>query len=196
MGYANQSRPMGFTPLLPAGKAAGIAKPRPIASVRQASGGGNASTDLAVGDAVGYDANGNVFRAGPNDAVRGILIGFRFLGLFTSMAGQGPVSLDYVTGTLGGATPTSLVATALVLEDPTVAFSVQADTFAQTNVGGKFNLADAAPDSTYAQSRQTMNIGGGAGNQFEAQDILQSPATNAYGANAVIVVRMLQTFNN
>lgn len=196
MGYANTFRPMGFNPLLAAGKAAAIAKPRPVASVRQAAAGGNASTDLAVGDAYGLDANGNAYRAGPNDAVRGIVVGLRFLGNPNVMSGQGPISLDYITGTLGGATGSSVVAQILGIEDPTVAFSVQSDTFAANNVGGKFGLLDAAPDPTYAQSRQTMNIGAGVGSQFEAQDIVQSPADNAYGANAQIVVRMLQTFNN
>src|SRR6267142_4176760 len=102
MGYANVSRPMGFNPLLPAGRQNGIAKPRPIPAVRQASGGGNASTAIAVGDAYGIDANGNAFRAGPSDSVRGICIGFRFLGDPNSMAGQGPVSFDFVTGLMGG----------------------------------------------------------------------------------------------
>jgi hypothetical protein len=195
MGYANVSRPMGFNPLLPAGKAAAIARPRPVPAVRQASGGGNASTDLAVGDAYGIDANGNAFRAGPNDSVRGIVIGLRFSGNANVMFGQGPISYDYITGLMGGV-GTAIVAYILGIEDPTVAFSVSSDTFAQTNVGGKFNLTDAAPDPTYSQSRQKLNVAGGAGAQFEAQDIVPSPADNAYGANAQVVVRMLQTFNN
>src|SRR5258708_1869577 len=141
MGYANVSRPMGFNPLLPAGKQNAIARPRPVAAVRQASGGGNASTAIAVGDAYGIDANRNAFRAGPNDAVRGICVGFRFLGDPNSMAGQGPISLDFITGLLGGV-GTAIVAYILGIEDPTVAFSVNSDTFAITNVGGKFNLTD------------------------------------------------------
>ena len=195
MALANVSRPMGFIPLTTAVKGAIVVRSRPIPAVRQASGGGNASTDIAIGDAIAIDANGNAFRAGPNDAVRGICVGLRFLGDPNTMKGQGPISLEYITGT-GNQAGTTTIAQALVAEDPDAWFEVQSDTFAASNVGGKFNLADAAPDSTYAQSRQTINIGGGLGAQFQAQDIKQSPADNGYGANARVVVRLLQTFNN
>jgi len=180
---------MGFVPLFPSGKQNGIVKPRPIAAVRQAAAGGNASADIAIGDAVGIDANGNAFRAGPNDIVRGIVIGFRMVASSLVMNSNGPISDDYSVN--GAANDV-----ALVCEDANVQFMVQADTFAQIDVGGKFNLADAAPDPLYSQSRQTINIGGGAGTQFQAEDLLLSTADNSYGANARVVARLLQTFNN
>src|ERR1700732_867023 len=101
MGYANVFRPMGFNPYIGGGKQSTPLVPRPVAAVRQASGGGNASLDIAVGDAYGIDNNGNAFRAGPNDAVRGIVCGFRFLGNANVMSGQGPISLDYISGLFG-----------------------------------------------------------------------------------------------
>jgi hypothetical protein len=184
MGYSNVSRPMGFSPLKPLGKENSANVPRPVPAIRTPASGGNASTDIAIGDAYALDSNGNAYRAGPNDVVKGIVIGLRFLASSLVMGGQGPVSNDYL---LAGST-----GTIIGCEDPYVEFMVQADTFAATNINGHFNLADAAPDSTLSQSRQTINIGGGLGNQFEAQDIVQSFADNAYGTNARIIVRMLQ----
>lgn len=193
MGYANQSRPMGFVPLSHNGKYMFNVTIRNVPSVRQASAGGNASLDMAVGDAYALDANGNAYRAGPNDVVRGIVWGFRFLSIPNTMNGMSPLSIDYITGTgPTGSVPTATIAVILGIEDQTVDFAVQADTFATTQVGGKFNLADAAPDPLYAQSRQTINIGGGAGAQFQVSDIVQRPTDNTYGANAVVVARMLQ----
>lgn len=187
-GYANASRPMGFIPLDSGGRANTIQRRRPFAAVRNASAGGNASTDMAVGDAYSLDGNGNAYRSGPNDTVRGIVLAFEFQAVSTIMSGQGPVSVDYVTGTQTGFI--------LGCEDPSALFVVQADTFALGNVGGKFNLADAAPATVLAQSRQTLNVGAGAGAQFQAADIQASDADNTYGANARVEVRMLQTFNN
>lgn len=198
MGYSNTFRPMGFSPYLGGGKGASPTVPRPVAAARHVSAGGNASTDLAVGDAYTLDANGNAYRAGPNDTVRGIVCGFRFLGNANVMSGQGPISLDYISGAFGQV-GTTTVAYILGNEDPSALWSVaiqSADSFTAANVGMKVNLVDAAPDATYGQSRQTINISGGAGAQFEATDIAQMPADNAYGTNAQIVVRMLQTFNN
>jgi hypothetical protein len=150
---------------------------------------------MAVGDAYGLDANGNAFRAGPNDSVRGIVVGLRFLGDPNVMGGQGPISLDYITGAEGAAAANTIVAQILGCEDPTVLFQVQADSFAANNIGGLFNLADAAPDPTYAQSRQTLAVLAGVGAQFQAEDIVNSPADNAYGTNPRVQVRLLQTFN-
>lgn len=194
MPLANVSRPMGFMPYSLNGKMIANVNPRPVPATRTASAGGNASTDLAIGDAYAIDVNGNAYRAGPNDVVAGIVVGFRFVGNATIMLGGGPISIDYITGTMGG-TGTNQVAVILGCEDQTVDFVVQADTFAATNVGGRFNLTDAAPDATYGQSRQKLNVGGGVGVQFEAIDIAQSTGDNAYGANARVVVRLLQALN-
>jgi hypothetical protein len=101
------------------------------------------------------------------------------------MGGNGPVSVDYVTGT---STPAPVV---IGVEDNGAEFNVQADTLSQAQVGGAVNLADAAPDPTYRQSRQTINVGGGAGTQFRIIGLVNDPASNAFGTNARAVVRLL-----
>jgi len=201
MPLGNTSRPMGFIPYNAAGRWNPIVVPRPIPLTRTGSGGGNASTDMAVGDAYGIDGSGNAFRAGPSDTVRGIIMSFVLQATSLVMNGAGPVSFDYVTGTLAA------VGLLIGCEDPEALFLVQADTYAASNAGGKFNLADAAPDPLWRQSRQTINIGGGAGTQFNTIDIPGGPGTappgvptmgspnNAYGANAKVLVRMLTTYN-
>jgi len=204
MGIANASRPMGFIPLIGGGRANPITRVRPVPTTRTVNHGGAANTDMAVGDAYSIDASGNTFRAGPQDIVRGIIVGF-VLGANQSIMNQnGPVSVDYVTGTLGAAM------LLIGIEDLDVDFSVQADTFAAANVGQLFNLTDVAPDSLWRQSRQTINIAGGVGSQFQAIDIVGGPGTwpggtnqnpamgnpaDAYGANAQIVVKMLQAIS-
>jgi len=202
MPLANAFRPMGFTPLDAGGRSNLIVRPRPVPTTRTSSSGGNASTDLAVGDAYAIDAAGNAYRAGPGDVVRGIVISFVLQANQTVMGGNGPVSIDYVTGTLSSAIML------LGIEDPTAAFSIQSNTFAASNIGSKVNLVDAAPDSTFRQSRQSVLVGT-VGMQFQCGDILGGPGTSpsggnpamgspndAYGANAQITVRLLQTFSN
>lgn len=201
MGLANVSRPFGFIPLIGGGRSNPITRVRPVPTTRSANHGGNSSTDMAIGDAYGIDSNGNTFRAGPQDIVRGIIVGFVLGASGLVMNGNGPVSIDYITGTL------STAILLIGIEDNDVDFSVQSDTFAAGNVGQLFNLADAAPDSLWRQSRQTISIGGGVGAQFQAIDIVGGPGTwpggtnsnpsmgnpdDAYGANAQIVVKMLQ----
>lgn len=205
MGLANVSRPFGFIPLIGGGRANPITRVRPVPTSRTSSvGGGIASTDMAIGDAYAIDASGNTYRAGTQDIVRGIIVGFVLGANGAVMNGNGPVSLDYVTGTL------STAILLIGIEDNDVDFSVQSDTFAATNVGQLFNLKDAAPDSLWRQSRQTINIGGGIGAQFQAIDIVGGPGTwpggtnsnpsmgnpdDAYGANAQIIVKMLQAMS-
>jgi hypothetical protein len=195
MGYANVSRPMGFIPLALAGKSHGNVTERPVPAARTAAAGGNASLDLAIGDAYAIDANGNAYRAGPNDVVRGIVIGVVFQAQPSVMNANGPLSIDYITG-LGGQVGTTKIASIIGVEDNSQLWEVQADTFAAANVGGSFNLADAAPDATYRQSRQTINIGAGAGTQFQAVELVNRQADNAYGANARVVVRMKTAISN
>lgn len=186
MGYSNVSRPMGFKMIEGGGKVGYNVQDRPIAATRQASAGGNASTDIAVGDAYSIDQNGSAYRAGPNDVVRGVCIGFRLLANQSIMGGQGPVSVDYSSATAD---------TLLGIEDNNTQFEVQADNFTAAMIGMNVNLADAAPDSTFGQSRQTITTAA-AGIQFKAMNLLTSFADNAYGTNARVVVRMLQSFEN
>jgi len=158
---------------------------RPVPASRTAIGAA-ASADIAIGDAYAVDANGNAYHSGADGTVRGICTGFELQAIATVMNGQGPISIDYATA----ATACSLIG----CEDPNVMFEVWADTAAQSNVGGLFNLLDAAPDALFAQSRQKLNVGGGAGTQFRLMKILQSPADNATGANARVAVALAQTY--
>lgn len=187
MAYSNVSRPRGFVPL---NESVGHAhtEVRPVPNVRQAANGGNASTDLAVGDAYALDASGNVYRAGPNDTIKGVVIGFELKANPTVMNGQGPLSVDYITGSAGTPGWPNVIG----IEDSKCIFECQSDTFAATNVNGEFNLTDAAPDSLFRVSQQKANIAGGAGAQLKAIGLVNSPADNAYGANAQIMVQFLQ----
>ncbi len=203
MPLANVFRPMGFIPLDAGGRINMIIRPRPVPTTRTTNSGGNASLDMSVGDAYGIDTAGNTYRAGPGDVVRGIVLSFVLAANQTVMGGNGPVSNDYVTGTLSSALML------IGIEDPTALFSVQSDTFAASNIGLRVNLIDAAPDSTYRQSRQSVNVAGAPGLQFQCVDIVGGPATgpsggnppmgspnDVYGANAQITVRLLQTYSN
>lgn len=195
MGYNNVFRPMGFVPYAPAGKRAGNVITRPTPNTRAANTGGNASTDLAIGDAYSLDANGAVFRAGPGDQVRGIIIGFFFQANAMVMNGAGPISVDYVTGTPPPSNPQLTWPLVLGCEDAEAEFWVQSNGFVASQAGLLVNVLDAAPDPIFRQSRQTVNTGA-AGTQFRIMGLVNSPADNAYGPNARVFVRMMQTFQN
>lgn len=194
MPYQNVFRPMGFVPYAPAGKRAGNVITRPVPRTRTVNTGGNASTDLAIGDAYALDGTGNAYRAGPGDTVRGIVIGFFMAANPMVMNSAGPVSVDYVSGTPPGATQQWPIL--LGCEDAHAEFWAQSDTFAVANQGGLFNLLDAAPDPIYRQSRQSMNIGGGAGTQFRIMGLVNSPADNAYGQYARVFVRLATSYQS
>src|SRR5215472_15774291 len=177
MAFANANRPNGFDPSRSNGKTQLVSKPRPVAASRTPVGAA-ATADLAIGDAYALDANGNAYHAGADATVRGIVRGFRFQAIAGVMNGQGPISVDYL--------PAASPGVVLGIEDPSVLFEVQTDTFAVTNRGALFNLLDAADDPLWRQSRQSINVGGGAGTQFRAIDIVERPTDNAIGANARI----------
>lgn len=186
MGYSNVFRAMGFAPLFPVGRVHSNTVVRPVPNVRTPNTGGNASTDLAIGDAYALDGNGNVYRAGTGDIVRGIILGFVLQGNPSVMGGNGPISVDYVSGSPSSGTWPNVIG----VEDNGAEFAVQADTFAANQVGSNINLLDAAPDPTYRQSRQSVVLSNGI--QFKVIGLVNSPAMNAYGANALVAVRLLQ----
>jgi hypothetical protein len=109
------------------------------------------------------------------------------------MNSAGPISVDYVTGTPPG--PTQQWPLALGCEDAEAEFWVQADAFAVTQAGLLVNLVDAAPDPIYRQSRQSITSGA-TGTQFRIMGLVNSPADNAYGANARVFVRLMQSYQN
>ena len=184
MGYPNVFRPLGFHPYKQGGRTNPQTVERPVAASRSAVGAA-ASAILSVGDAYALDANGNAIHAGADAVVRGIVTGFRLQAVPSVMGGAGPVSQDQLVASDAG--------WVIGIEDPSAWFEVQADTFATTNIGGSFDLLDAADDTTLRQSRQSLNVGVGAGLQFKAIGIKNSPADNAVGANAVVIVRLLQS---
>ena len=188
MVIANASRPMGFIPYNMGGRANPIITPRPVAAARAGTNHNLTNDDLAVGDAYTLDANGNAHRAGSTggvDPVHGIVIGFKLAPNPT--VAPGPLSQDYL--------PQAQAGTILGCEDPAARFVVQANTFAVTNRSGKFDLADAVPDPTFRQSRQTLTTTN-PGTNFLAEDITPESADNTYGANATVLVRLLNTINN
>lgn len=195
MGYRNVFRPMGFIPYAPAGKRAGRVITRPIPNVRTASTGGNPSRDLAIGDAYSLNAQGECHRAGPGDTVRGIVIGFVFQANAMLMNGAGPISVDYITGEPPPSHPQLHWPLCLGCEDAEAEFWVQSDEFLQSQAGMLVNVHDQAPDPIYRQSRQTIRTSA-AGTQFRVMGLVNSPADNAYGRDARVFVRMMQTFQN
>ncbi len=185
MAYSNVFRALGFNPLFPVGRVTSNTVTRPTTVPRHAATGGNASLDLALYDAYALDNAGFAYRAGPSDVVRGIVIGFVFQASPLVMNGAGPVSVDYLTGT---STPFPSI---IGVEDNGAEFNVQSDTLSQAQIGGAVNLLDAAPDPLFRQSRQSINVGGGAGTQFRIIALVNDPASNAFGTNARAVVRLL-----
>jgi hypothetical protein len=183
MAYANQSNPDGFHPLQ--GEAIKTAKTllRPVLAGRVATASA-AEVVLSIGDAYTLDANGNAKHAGPNDVVYGIVVGIDLNPVTSIMNSMGPVSQDQLAAADAG----SIIG----IEDPGVYFEVQTDIFAAANRGGLFNLADALASTLWRQSRQSLNVGGGAGVQFRAIDIVNRPTDNALGANARVFVKLAQ----
>src|SRR5581483_984058 len=184
MPYANVNSPNGFIPIGLEGIKSPKRKRRVVDANRAAT--ASASTAiLSVGDAYTVDANGHAKHAGPADRVQGIVEAIELKADPTIMNANGPVSVDQLTAAMSGAI--------LGIEDENVDFVVQADTFAESNQLGLFNLLDTvAPSTLFRQSRQSLNVSGGAGTQFRAIDIKNSPADNAYGAFAKVVVRLAQ----
>lgn len=182
MPLANVNSPMGFR-LLDFLSAVST-RQRNVPAARVVVGAA-LSADIAIGDAYGIDANGNAFHAGPDAIVRGVVVGFALQPVSTIMNGNGPISIDYLAAAGAG----------LVIgcEDPNARFEVWSDAvvgFVQANIGAKFNLGDAAPDSLFRQSRQFLNVNGGPGTQFTAIDKINSPADNAFGASCRVQVQL------
>lgn len=183
MAYANQSNPDGFHPSQGDAIKSARTMRRPVLSGRTATASAT-EVIIAIGDAYTLDANGNAKHAGPNDVVYGIVHTIELAPVTSIMNSQGPVSQELLQSTDAGAI--------MGIEDPAVLFEVQADTFGTANINGLFNLADALASTLWRQSRQSINVGGGAGVQFRALDIVLRPSDNAYGANARVLVKLAQ----
>lgn len=183
MAYANVSAPNGFKPY--SGDAIKSAKTqrRPVLAGRAKTASAT-ETVISVMDAYTLDANGNALHAGPNDVVYGIVLAIELNPVTSIMNAQGPVSQDQLAAADAGAI--------IGIEDPAVWFEVQTDTFATGNKSGLFNLLDALASTLFRQSRQSLSIGGGAGVQFRAIDIVNRPTDSSYGANARVYCKLAQ----
>lgn len=192
--YVNTYQPNGFkTYNLAEGSA--YSTRRPVPAVRTANTGGLiANTDLSAGDAISLDVNGNVYRSGPNDTVRGVIKGFEFQALSNNPPGSAINSIgNYLTGN-GGAAGTTPIAYTLDIEDSKCLFEVavaSGQSVTQANIGQSFNLQDGAPDPFYGNSTQVLNVNT-PGTQFQLIDIKFSPEDNNPGVNARVIVRCLQ----
>jgi hypothetical protein len=143
-----------------------------------------------IGDAYTLDANGNAFRALGSEAetasvVRGVVEGFRLQAIGASP--NGPVSKDYIADSDSGFI--------IGIEDEEAVFVVEISSFAATEVGNDCDLTNVDGDSVpLRQSRQYLDsgtLGTGGSGQFVIVDLYQSPADNAYGNNAQVLVRIL-----
>lgn len=172
MALANVNAPRGFTLLRTGGKT------DPVRRERTATGA------LAMGDAYKLDANGNATRVSSgSDVVKGIVEGFVLQGLAASPSG--PESIDYLASTETG----SIIG----IEDPTAEFVVQATTFASSDIGKNADISDSAPNAALRRSRQQVDGGSlGSGDQVKVLGLLDSPADNAFGSYAKVVVKLLQ----
>ncbi len=196
MAYANVSRPNGAIPFERSAGASEV-RPRPVPAVRTASTGGNASTDLALGDLYAIDANGNVYRAGPGDVVRGVINGFEIQANPGNPPGSAVNSIgNLITGN-GGQTGTTQIASALGIEDNACSFEMQADSYpAGTPPYGVYNLIDAAPDNVYGISQQRVGIlAGPVGSQIKVIGLKTSTGDNSFGVNARVIVQLVQPTN-
>jgi len=183
MSYANVFAPNGFKPFM--GDAIKSAKTirRPVLANRAKTASAT-ETILSAGDAYTLDANSNALHAGPNDVVYGIVLAIELEAVPTIMNAMGPVSVDQILAAYSGAI--------IGIEDPSVYFEVQADTFATNNENGLYNLVDALANTLFRIGSQSLGVAGGPGTQFRAIDIVNRPTDNAYGANARVIVKLSQ----
>jgi hypothetical protein len=175
MAYDNVDAPFGFRFYSEAGKDYPNLVPRPVAASR--------TDPIAVGDPYTIGTDGFAIKAVAG-AVHGIVAGFDFA---PKTAGQ-PESQDYL--------PAADAGTILGIEDPNVHFEAQITTVALADFDGSAcDIVGTDADATTRQSREELDgatIGSGA--QFRLVRLVPRPVDNALGANAKVIVRMLQAF--
>jgi len=176
MPLANVQAPRGFLPYKFGGK---WVPKRTTRSVTLESG------NLAPGDVYTVDTAGAAARAAAGGIVRGVCEGIVLNPIPASA--QGPVSQDYIASGDGG----SIIG----IEDADAEFIVQtgAGFDATTDIGKLCSHVDAAPNAALAQSRQYLDAAGAAGTNFKLLAMVDSPADNATGDYAWVVVRLLLT---
>jgi hypothetical protein len=143
---ANQDAPNGFTPLRH--RRGGVVRSNAY-KIASAYG-----TAIMAGDAVVLAASGKIERAAAGDVnIAGVFQGVRWIDpdgsvRFSKFWPAGQTTLD------------SLDAEAMVIDDPDVAFEVQAQggSFAQTNVGNNADILVNAGDVPTGRSRMAINM--------------------------------------
>lgn len=173
---ANRNDPSGFRPIFHGGK-------REVRRVRRTVAAGRAGA-LAVGDAYEDDGTGNVKRADAvGDTILGIVDAIELAPITGSS--NGPVSADILNATDAGAV--------IGIEDNDAEFEVQITTFAvPTDIGKTAAIVDAAPDTVRRNSTQSVVLDA-VNKQFVVLGLKDSPADNAAGANARVIVRLNTT---
>lgn len=173
MSLANVASPRGFL-LYGQGGAQGVHRVRRRVAITR-------SKDLMAGDAYTILADGTVRRAVTGGEPNGIVEGIEL-----NSPSQGVESQDYIKTTEAGYI--------IGIEDPLAMFRVQtSDDFEELNIGDKCDVVDADGDTTLAQSRQKVGSFGGGAQDFRVVDLVRDTASNAFGTNAWLVVRLLNT---
>jgi len=137
--------------------------------------------NIAIGDLVKSDGNGNIAKAAAGDAFLGVYMGHNYKysgdGLSAaSFAGSANGDIPFFKAWVSGTTPpTGVEVEALVADDPFETFEVQTSVaVTAADIGALVNLVDAAPDLTNGHSKQTVDKTG-TPSQFRVQRILQKP---------------------
>lgn len=179
MPLANVDSPFGFRLVF----SSGTREPRRIQRVVPAS----RSLSIMIGDSYTLDSSGQALRAVGTEAsasaVRGIVEGIALNPIAASP--NGPVSQDYLPAADAGAI--------IGIEDNNAEFRAQITTIAVTDVGKRCQVVNNTNDVTLRQSRQELDgatLSASDDDEFVVVSLLDSPADNAYGANAKVVVRM------
>lgn len=176
MPIANVNAPRGFSLLRQGGKAEAKRIRRAAASGRD--------KDLMIGDAYTLDVDGSALRLEvATDPMNGIVEGIDLNPIAASP--QGPVSQDYIPAADAGAI--------IGIEDPDALFRVMITTIDTTmDIGKSAAIVDVDGSQALRRSRQSIVLDG-TNKQVTILELLDSPADNASGAFAQVVVRLLQT---
>ncbi len=182
MALANVNSPRGFQLL----RASGLREPRRVKRHVLAT----RTFDLGIGDAYTLDGSMNAVQAigteGSIGTVRGIVEGIILAAIAASP--NGPVSQDYI--------PAADAGDIIGIEDNNCDFLVQATLALATDFGQTADLVNFAVfNEPLRQSRQEIDSASvGASKNFIMIQLLDSPADNALGAFAKIVVRLRNAF--
>lgn len=178
MPYPNVNAPFGFRPFRRGGQAEVNRVVRQVATTDQ--------NDLRVNDAYMFDGAGNVTRA---TAATDVVVGIVEAVALAPVPGQGQGGVEsqgFIQAGQGGQV--------IGIEDLDAEFRCQITTVAATDIGVNTQLAvvdqPATPPLYNSQQSAVLDAVGGH-DQFRLVELVNSPADNAYGAFAQVVVRVI-----